>query len=330
MKTAPNLGAYLETVTGEPVRLAPVSASLSAGLPLFLRRRYRLQQAHLFGRSLLLAEETEVEPASPKEYAAHLGALEARSGMPVVLVPRPLPSYLRNRLVHARIPFIVPGSQMFLPTLFVDLRERTPRVTPAPGGALSAPAQALVCYHLDKARLDAKPLRVIAGLLGYSPMMISKAKDELTAAGLCESRSTGRVVELVFPMDRRALWSLALPRLSTPVRGTRWVRTRGIARSQFPIAGTTALAHQTSLADDAIPTLAAHGPSVKAALQERQVVEVPTAEEADARMEAWRYDPALLAHSGVVDPLSLYLSLRDSPDERVQQALATLLDDLPW
>jgi len=31
-----------------------------------------------------------------------------------------------------------------------------------------------------------------------------------------------------------------------------------------------------------------------------------------------------------VDPLSLALSLRDQPDERVQDALASLIEGLPW
>jgi hypothetical protein len=38
----------------------------------------------------------------------------------------------------------------------------------------------------------------------------------------------------------------------------------------------------------------------------------------------------LLAEKGRVDALSLYLTLRDSPDERVQQQLETLLEAVPW
>jgi hypothetical protein len=32
----------------------------------------------------------------------------------------------------------------------------------------------------------------------------------------------------------------------------------------------------------------------------------------------------------MVDPLSLFLSLRDFPDERVQQQLESLIDQIPW
>lgn len=331
MQKSTSLQTYVETVTGQPLALGPAVPELSATLPLLLRDRYRLYEGEIFGRSMLLAEETKAgERASTKEYAAHLAALEARYGLPAVLVPRALPSYARNRLVHARVPFIVPGSQMFLPMLFVDLRERAPRMVVHSEGPLSPPAQVLLLHHLAKHRLDAVPLREIAGLLGYSAMMITKAKDELVAADLASTHHAGRAVHLAFPTDRRAHWDHALPRLSTPVRRSRWIRWSGSPPRGFALAGVTALSRQTSLADDRLPTHAAQSATLNAALQAHEVTSAGDSEDADARVEAWRYDPCLLARDGVVDPLSLFLSLRDSPDERIQQALASLLEDFQW
>jgi len=47
-------------------------------------------------------------------------------------------------------------------------------------------------------------------------------------------------------------------------------------------------------------------------------------------IETWSYDPAALATSDVVDELSLYLSTRDHPDERVAQAADQLLENMSW
>jgi len=41
----------------------------------------------------------------------------------------------------------------------------------------------------------------------------------------------------------------------------------------------------------------------------------------DMEIEIWKYDPELFAREGVVDPLSLYLSLKDTKDEPFQMAL---------
>ena len=42
-------------------------------------------------------------------------------------------------------------------------------------------------------------------------------------------------------------------------------------------------------------------------------------------MEVWRYSPALLSNTTVVDPLSLYLILKDDEDERVSMELDYML-----
>ena len=52
-------------------------------------------------------------------------------------------------------------------------------------------------------------------------------------------------------------------------------------------------------------------------------------DEAEARMESWKYDPWVLAENGVADPCSLYLSLRRSGDERVQKEIRSLIERIP-
>jgi hypothetical protein len=42
-------------------------------------------------------------------------------------------------------------------------------------------------------------------------------------------------------------------------------------------------------------------------------------------MESWKYDPWLLANKDIVDPASLYLSLRQFADERIQKERESLL-----
>jgi len=48
-------------------------------------------------------------------------------------------------------------------------------------------------------------------------------------------------------------------------------------------------------------------------------------------IQRWRYSPAILADDRrTVDRLSLYLSLRDSADERIQSALSRMLEGVKW
>ena len=47
-------------------------------------------------------------------------------------------------------------------------------------------------------------------------------------------------------------------------------------------------------------------------------------------LELWKYPPQLFAANGKVDILSLYCSLRENPDERIEGELESLLEDIKW
>jgi len=47
-------------------------------------------------------------------------------------------------------------------------------------------------------------------------------------------------------------------------------------------------------------------------------------------VQVWRYDPHILSENGKVDKLSLYLSLRDNADDRIQIELENMLNEIKW
>ena len=67
--------------------------------------------------------------------------------------------------------------------------------------------------------------------------------------------------------------------------------------------------------------------AVKQGLQGR---EIPFAEPGAWEIQVWSYDPNLCAADNTVDRLSLYLSLRDDRDERVEGALDEMMKGLAW
>jgi hypothetical protein len=109
-------------------RLASAPATLAPNpLPLFLRERYTLRRAEIFGRDFLLALDSLAEEApSAATYADFAELLASHLGKPPVLVLPALATHIRQGLIRLGRPFIVPGSQTFLPTALIDLRERQP------------------------------------------------------------------------------------------------------------------------------------------------------------------------------------------------------------
>jgi hypothetical protein len=323
-----HLAAYLETVLGEPVSLEPIA---SDRLPLYLGHSYRLERARLFGADLVFALAVhDDQDVTAIRLSADLKALANEVGpWHVVLVLRRLSSHARTRLIQAGLPFVVPHRQMFLPMLLVDLRERFPREREESGPSLSWAAQLVLLRHVLWRDVEAVPLGLVARTCHYSAMTLTNVRAELVAAGACADASHGRSKWLVFIGDRRAIWERMLPNLRSPVR-----RTYPVSWISSDIdtwtAGISALATDTMLAPDRLPTVALDHREVRRALERGAVVGCPSADGAALMLEAWMYDPRRLAKSSAVDPLSLYLSLQSDPDVRVQTALHERLEHVSW
>jgi DNA-binding MarR family transcriptional regulator len=324
---ADTLLAYLAVLTGERPDLTKVSQQK---LPLYLRKRYTCNRARILGRDWILAiQNTPEDKTSASTYAAQAELLTNHLGMPTVLVLPALQTRARQKLVQLGVPFIVPGRQTFLPLALVDLRERQDRRHRRNGQRLTPTAQVVLLYHLHRQNLDGWPLRRIAKAVGYSPIMLSKVRAELEATKLCRSRKKGRAISLVFALEGRELWEAALPWLSNPVRTVHGARCNMVPAGAV-VAGMTALSRVTKLSDDRIPTICMNAAALRAAIDRGTLRITPDDEEADVKVEAWSYDPCVLTELGTADPLSVYLTLRESPDERIQEQLEALIQEISW
>jgi DNA-binding MarR family transcriptional regulator len=327
MEAFNQLAQYITQIAGDRVWLQRTSPPSLLRLPLFLKEKYQFVEADLFGRRLVLALEKEAtSDATASDYARELQGLRHAIGGEVVLVLKPVLAHVRNRLIQQLVPFIIPGTQMFLPMMMIDLREQYLRRSTKVPERLSPVSQVIVLYHLLRHPLDQLPLAEIADRLAYSRMAISKAHEELERAQLCDVQRTGREVRLEFRGSKRTVWHAAEPILSSPVRKTYWVR-KGINPPALLMAGPTALARVTMLADEKFPTFAIRDRLIKDLWRQGNLILVPGRDEAEERLEGWSYDPAILSNDGkTADPCSVYLSLRASVDERILKELKILME----
>lgn len=321
------LAGYLTKVFGQTFRVQVLPPAAAREVPLFLRTAYGFAEATLLGRTFLLAMEPDGFPtATPTGYAKYAETLRTAMGLPVALVLQPVPTHVRNRLVQRGVPFIVPGRQMFLPFLALDLREHDGcPVRGKSAATLTGAAQAVLLGHLLGKLVEGVPLGDVAAEFGYSAMMLSKVAVELTAAGLSTATREGRTRRLRFATARQDLWKRALPRLTSPVCLRLWVQQWGGKETPKVAAGLTALESYTAIADDRVATYAMTRRDLREAIARGDVVTCEDEDEAVAAVEGWRYDPAVLATGDCADRLSLYLALRDTADERVRKELRTLL-----
>jgi len=134
---------------------------------------------------------------------------------------------------------------------------------------------------------------------------------------------------VTFTEPKSELWSRAQAFLRSPVQHR--VHLRAVAELPHGVrAGQTALSHYTMLTEPGRPVFAVGNRAWKAIRRKYDRHTVPPQEEDAYEIEIWNYDPFLFAEAGLADRLSLYLSLRDSRDERVEAALAEMIRGLRW
>lgn len=297
-------------------------------LPLYLRERYQLYQTEILGLDLLLMVDNEIEEQSPGNIGKHFEQVCAYFNRAVVYVRFRLSSTIRSRLIARKIPFIVPGNQLYLPDLGIDLREHMKRVRKKQV-TLSPATQALILHVLLHNESDKLSPSDAAQRLGYSRMTLSRAFNELEALDIGEHSSAGKWRCLHFTEKSKALWEKALPFMTTPVKKRIFVASSATP-TKAQVAGLSALGRYTMLADPKLPVFAISDAVQITSWRQIQGTIQEEPEPWSVEIELWKYSPGLLSQGNVVDRLSLYLSLRDHTDERIQKALDALLGGMAW
>jgi len=320
---------YLRDTLGIVFKVRPWA---DAGkLPYFLQDVFEIRELKLLDRPMLLAIDRQPTKPALANVRAQLDKLRALAGHPVAYVTGALASYERKRLIEQKVPFIVPGNQLYLPDLGVDLREYFRRRPQASDTALSPATQAMLIVALLRKpwQTDWQPAEIVTEL-GYTPMTLSRAVRELTAAGIATRHSEGRVRRLHTARSPAEVWEHAKPLLRNPVKRRIWAHPiPGLKLPHVRLAGLSALARNSVFAEPQWPVYAVSPALWKAATQ-AGVRTLPEQLPGAYEWQLWHYSPALVPGSETVDPLSLTLSLQDDTDERVQLALGELMEHFPW
>jgi len=334
-KTAPEtaVDAAVRAYLRETLGIFPtIKAWPGAGkLPYFLLDTFEVRQVKLLDRHILLAIEKRPEKRSLANVRGQMDKLRQLAGIPVVYVTGTLASYERKRLIEQKVPFLVPGNQLYLPDLAIDLREYFRKPPAAPDTALSPATQAMLITVLlrQPGRTEWQPAEVISEL-GYTAMTLSRAIKELTAAGIATLRTEGRTRWLHIERTAADTWELAKPLLRSPIKRRFWARP--VPKWKPPhvrLAGLSALARNSMLSEPEWPIYAV-GPAQWKTAANSGIEILPEPLQGACEWELWHYNPALVPNSETVDPLSLMLSLQGNTDERVQLALDELKGCFPW
>lgn len=294
------------------------------GVPAFLEQTYAFFEARILGAQCVLIAARE-NAATPANLAKHVSLVRSAADAIVIFATPSLSAYNRSRLIARGVAFAVPGNQLYVPDLAMDLRESFRVPKPRNVERLSPAAQAVFFHYMLRLGELARTPSSIAKRLRYAPMSVGRAFDVLAAAGLAKTGKRGKERQISFSADRRELMEAARPLLRSPVRSFKHIRgPRPL--SGLKLAGESALAKLTDLAPPPTETFAVSARSWKAIAKSFEFKEVDEFE-GSFTVESWSYDPAGLSDAPAVDPLSLYAQFHDHRDERVSMAAQRLLEN---
>ena len=289
-------------------------------LPLFASAPYKIYTASVLYRKYVLAIAANEVLPPPEQITIQKGMFEEFSHLSVLFVfPNATKEFCRSLIANG-IAFVVPGKQCFLPGEMVSLNEKKFASPGAPKREnLSPPAQMVFLYCLLGARKDQGiSFHDLISHLELNKVYVSRAAKELEMFKLAEITVNKRSKSLIIDADRQALWRRAQDFLINPVH--KKIRIK-YPPPDLPLAGISALSEYSNLNDNSTKTVAVYKKYFDAK-------NIEVLEYEGVYLELWKYRP--ITRNGVVDKLSLYLTLKDDPDPRVSSELADMMEALEW
>ena len=222
-------------------------------------------------------------------------------------------------MIDARINFIIPDKMIYIPSLLINLKElknsRKLEEEVMPGMA-----QCVLLYHLQRESLNGWTTRQLAGKFRTSYASMNRALRWLNMKGVVELKGI-KEKALMITDKGKELWEKASPLMLSPVERVLYTDKR---LEEKPDAGESGLEKLTMIESPERPC--------KAVSKEWVVKHKLLLNKFDGNcsVEVWRYDPSILEKNHTIDPLSLYLSLQTSDDERIRIELKKLISNVTW
>jgi hypothetical protein len=338
-QTKSKIQEYFKIVFGLDIQVDQLGRSDLQDLPLYIRDSYLIYRTILLDKFLLLLEPKEKGGIRISLISANVDVVKKRMGYPVVVLLNTCNALQRSRLIEKGINFVVPGLQLYLPELLMDLRELYPSHSKKGERLLLRPSsQFLLLFHLlnsvTRYSLAEFNYKSIAAITGYSQMAITLAADNLEKTGLIDIIGT-KDKSMSFRYDKKDLWEkvLASELVRNPVRSRVFVDNMP-TDIQLLKCNVSALSEYSDLSPGDLGYYAIDNTDFRY-LEKGNALENVNPDEGRFCLEVWRYNPRRIwgdtsGNHSSVDPLSLYISLQDSTDERIEMALEQLIREFKW
>ena len=308
---------YLRQVIGINVKYGDEIKEL---FPNYVTLRYKMRFASLDDVKVVF-----VYPQSSLDAISiikkHFDIIKTETNCIPVLILEQLSSRNKLYLIKEKIPFIVEYKQIYLPFMATYLNERGDgeRINKE---KLLPSSQLLLLYYIYKGCGELMTSKAVKDL-NFTPMSISRASKQLAELGLVKVKKQG-VQKIIFSTKNpKELFDESKKYMLNPIKKTIYI-SKDNYDSSFLYSGLSALSYYSNINS----SLVAYYATSSISKYEKEASNRLVDSNEQIALELWRYDPHKISKDNYVDKLSLVLSFMDNKDERIEQAIEEMLNDV--
>ena len=298
------------------------------GLPMYMLSGRKFYRIFMDEYAFLLIELPATDKFGVVALAKQLKQYCDKTGMEAAFLIGWLTKAQRDALIGRKIPFVSLPDQAYLPFLGIVLRNSFKKAADVSIDKMMPATQSLflyILYHKDNGYIVKKQA---AEDLSLTRTSITRSSKQLKQMDLIEEEQQGKEIRMIPLASGRDLYERAKDFLINPVQKRLFINENG-TKSKLFLAGESMLSRHSMLGSPRYETYAAYKGSVE--MESLELIDpLWQPDRGSMVLELWKYDPALFAVKGEVDPVSLAMSLSESEDERVQGELEEYLEGYEW
>lgn len=300
-----------------------------SGLPLYLARP-QIYEAIYNTIDFIIVSMGEISGTRIKNLLKQRLIYENKYRKPVVFSFSAVTRYQREVLINNNLPFISLPNHIYMPFFGIALNNTF--VAPDRRGVSDSfsPAAQLLFILLAYSSSSRKYSKgEAANILKLTNTSITRASNVLKSVGLLEEYTYQNYKYIRKTDSGLSYIKKGIPYLINPIQKEIYVK-RKPEMNKYPYAGEYALSSVSMLNQPDEITRAISSKLYKLLTPEEVDPEMIQTERC-VKLQIWKYDPLIFSDKdNIVDRISLYCTLIDDNDERIENETEGLLDNIKW
>lgn len=295
---------------------------LTNSLNYFLLANYKVEEVALQDKSILLIYPKK-NLDNIYNVQKHLKNISSIYGLPAVLAVEQLSAVQRNELIKLNIQFIVHNKYCFLPNLGIVLSQKADAEIHSVDKL--TPSTQLIWFSLLYNN-HACVASEIGKKLGITPMTLSRSVRQLERMDLLMTKKAGVDKFILLKDSPKKSFSKSLKYLINPISRIEYIDLKSLPTNKLT-SGYDALAIYSQIGAGDYACYAVSKGEYKA-IDKQATNKFLYDPKGQAEVQIWKYDPLLLSSNGVVDELSLFLTMQGNNDMRLEMSKKEMMSNL--